>query len=175
MDIFALFRTFFQVHPATVLRQLSAIITGALCAPQHITMRTIARWSTCSYRTTQCFFATPIHWPSFHTAYVTTHLYDAAHPYILAFDETTITKSGKKTYGIDRCFSGTHGHVVKGLSFAVLAVVDGDTRRSYPVHVTQIVYATQKKPGVATPKHPRGRPLGSRNKPLQDQPLRSKQ
>jgi putative transposase len=169
MDIFALFRTFCQVHPATVLRQLSAIIAGALCAPQHITMRNIARWSTCSYRTIQRFFATPIHWPSFHTAFVTTHLHDTSHPYILAFDETTITKSGKKTYGIDRYFSGTHGHMVKGLSFGMLAVVDGDARRSYPVHVTQIVHSSAKKSVVTTPKRPRGRPLGSRNKPLQDQ------
>jgi hypothetical protein len=59
--------------------------------------------------------------------------------------------------------------VVKGLSFAVLAVVDGDTRKSHPVHVTQIVHATEKKPVATTPKRPRGRPLGSRNKPLQDQ------
>ena len=60
MDIFALFRSFCQVHPATMLRQLSAIIVGALCAPQHITMRNIARWSTCRYRTIQRFFATLI-------------------------------------------------------------------------------------------------------------------
>ena len=43
---------------------------------------------------------------------------------MLAYDETTITKSGKKTYGIDQYYSGTHGHVVKGLSFGVLALVD---------------------------------------------------
>ena len=73
MDIFALFRSFWHVHSTTVLRQLSAIIAGALCAPLHITMRTIARWSTCSYRTIQRFFATPIHWPSFHTALVVPH------------------------------------------------------------------------------------------------------
>jgi len=109
MDIFALFRSFWQAHSATVLRQLSAIIAGALCAPLHITMRTIARWSTCSYRTIQRFFATPIHWPSFHTAFVTTHLYDAAHPYTLAFDETTITKSGKKTMVLIGVFPGRMG------------------------------------------------------------------
>jgi hypothetical protein len=101
MDIFALFRSFCQVYSATMLRNLSAIIAGALCAPHHITMRNIARWSTYSYRTVQRFFATDIHWPSLHTAFVTTHLYEKSHTCMLAYDETTMTKSGKKTHGID--------------------------------------------------------------------------
>jgi hypothetical protein len=54
MDIFALCHSFCQVHSATMLRQLSDIITGALCTPNHITMRNIARWSTYSYRTVHC-------------------------------------------------------------------------------------------------------------------------
>jgi hypothetical protein len=33
MHIFALLRSFCQVHSATVLRQLSTIIAGALCVP----------------------------------------------------------------------------------------------------------------------------------------------
>lgn len=61
------------------------------------------------------------------------------------------------------------GHVVNGLSFAVLAVIDGAVRRSYPVHVTQIVRSVAKKPVVTTPKCPCGRPYGSRNNPWQDQ------
>jgi putative transposase len=170
MDIFALFRSFCQVHSVTMLRQLSDIIAGALCAPHHITMRNIARWSTYSYRTVQRFFATDIHWPSLHTAFVTTHLYEKSHTCMLAYDETTITKSGKKTYGIDQYYSGTHGHVVKGLSFGVLALVDVDERNSRPVHLTQIVRSHALNPVITPTKRPRGRPLGSRNKPLQDQP-----
>ena len=171
MDIFALFHSFCQVHSATMLRQLSDIIAGALCAPHHITMRNIARWSTYSYRTVQRFFATDIHWPSLHTAFVTTHLYEKSHTCMLAYDETTITKSGKKTYGVDQYYSGTHGHVVTGLSFGVLALVDVDDRKSHPVHLTQIVRSHALNPVVTAPKRPRGRPRGSRKKLLQDQPL----
>ena len=171
MDIFALFRSFCQVHSATILRQLSDIIAGALCAPHTITMRNIARWSTYGYRTVQRFFATDIHWPSLHATFVTTHLYEKSHTCMLAYDETTITKSGKKTYGIDQYYSGTHGHVVKGLSFGVLALVDVDDRKSRPVHLTQIVRSHALNPVVTTTKRPRGRPLGSRNKPHQDQQL----
>jgi len=134
-------------------------------------MRNIARWSTYGYRTVQRFFATDIHWPSLHAAFVTTHLYEKSHTCILAYDETTITKSGKKTYGIDQYYSGTHGHVVKGLSFGVLALVDVDDRKSRPVHLTQIVRSHALNPVVTTTKRPRGRPLGSRNKPHQDQQL----
>jgi hypothetical protein len=171
MDIFALFRSFCQVHSATTLRQLSDIIAGALCAPHTITMRNIARWSTYGYRTVQRFFATDIHWPSLHAAFVTTHLYEKSHTCMLAYDETTITKSGKKTYGIDQYYSGTHGHVVKGLAFGVLALVDVDDRKSRPVHLTQIVRSHALNPVITTTKRPRGRPRGSRNKPHQDQPL----
>ena len=60
MAIFALFYSFCQVHSAIILQQLSAIIAGTLCVPHTITMRNIARWSTCSYRTVQRFFNTPI-------------------------------------------------------------------------------------------------------------------
>ncbi len=170
MDIFALFHSFCQVHSATMLRQLSDIIAGALCAPHHITMRNIARWSTYSYRTVQRFFNTPIHWPSLHTAFVTTHLYEKSHTFVLAYDETTITKSGKKTYGIDQYYSGTHGHVVTGLSFGALSLVNVNERKSHPVHLMQIVRSHALNPVVTTTKRPRGRPLGSRKKPLQDQP-----
>jgi hypothetical protein len=44
----------------------------------------------------------------------------------------------QKTYGIDQCYSGTHGHVVTGLSFAVLALVDVDDRKSHPVTTERI-------------------------------------
>ncbi len=50
MDIFALFHPFCQVHLVSLLRNLSVIIAGALCAPHTITMRNIARWSTYGYR-----------------------------------------------------------------------------------------------------------------------------
>ena len=101
MNIFALFHSFCQVHSVTMLWQLSNIIAGALCAPHYITMRNIARWSTYSYRTGQRFFATDIHWPSLHAAFVTTHVYEKSHTCMLAYDDTTIIKSGKKTYGVD--------------------------------------------------------------------------
>ena len=70
---------------------------------------------------------------------------------MLAYDETTITKSGKKTYGIDQYYSGTHGHVVTGLSFGVLALVDVDDRNSHPVHLTQIVRSHALNPVITSP------------------------
>ena len=81
MDIFALFHSFCLVYSATMLRFLSDIIAGALCAPHHITMRNTACWSTYNYRTVQRSFDTPSHCrrcilPSLHTAIVTTHLHE---------------------------------------------------------------------------------------------------
>jgi len=90
MDIFALFHCLCQVCSFTLLRQLSAIIAGVLCAPHTRTMREIARWSACRYRTVQRFFATPMPWASVHATFFTTHIHDPSHTYILAFDRAIL-------------------------------------------------------------------------------------
>ena len=64
------FHPFCQVYSVTMLRQLSAVITGTLYASHNITMRNIACLSTYGYRTVQRFSATEIHWLSLHTAFV---------------------------------------------------------------------------------------------------------
>jgi hypothetical protein len=73
---------------------------------------------------------------------------------MLAYDETTITKSSKKTYRVDQYYSGTHGYVVTGLSFGVLALVDVDDRNSRPVHLMQIVRSHALNPVIMLTKRP---------------------
>jgi hypothetical protein len=43
---------------------------------------------------------------------------------ILAYDPSFITKSGKKTYGLDYFWNGCHRRSEKGLEIATLALVD---------------------------------------------------
>jgi len=91
--------------------------------------------------------------------------------YLLAGDESIVTKSGKKTYGLDRFFSGLYGKPVPGLSFFALSLISVQERRSYPIMVEQQVREPAEKvtpppqkTKSATPKRKPGRPKGSKNK-----------
>ena len=63
---------------------------------------------------------------------------------IIAYDPSFITKSGKKTYGLDYFWNGCHGRSEKGLEIATLAIVDIkkntglalSTRQTEPVEPT---------------------------------------
>ena len=87
-----------------------------------------------------------------------------------------VTKSGKKTHGLDYFFSGLLSKTVKGIAIFSLSLVSVQERRSYPLRVEQVVRseaekaaakASQKKKpakaGQTTPKKP-GRPKGSKNR-----------
>ncbi len=108
----------------------------------------ISRWSEKggSYRTIQRFFATVLPWHEMFAKFFETHLFNPEHEYIVAGDETVVSKSGRQTFGIDRFFSGLKGRVIKGLSFFVLSVVDTVERKSYPLAVAQTVKSDAEKP-----------------------------
>ena len=94
---------------------------------------------------------------------------------LLAGDEVVVTKAGKHTHGLDRFFASLYGKPVPGLAFFTLSLVSTQERRSFPLHVEQVVRsdaekaaskakaaAKQQKP--ATDQRRRGRPKGSKNK-----------
>ena len=103
------------------------------------------------------------------------HLFRQEEVYILARDESVVSKAGKKTYGLDRFFSGLQQKVIPSLSFFVVSLVSVSQRRSYPVSVEQTVRSTEekavcqakqaaKKVKPTGPKRKPGRPKGSKNK-----------
>ena len=51
--------------------------------------------------------------------------------------EVVVTKSGKKTYGVERFFSSLSGKSVSGLSFFALSKVSVQQRHSFPVRLEQ--------------------------------------
>jgi putative transposase len=82
-----------------------------------------------------------------------------------------VTKSGKKTYGLDRFFSSLYGKPVPGLSFFSLSLISVKARTSYPVMMEQVVKDKAEKPAkkranqkVKKQTRKRGRPKGSKNK-----------
>ena len=98
------------LHPlldTNTYRQLHIISQTLLMMTGRITMLSISRWAGKggSYRTIQRFFQENIPWMSLNWAIAKASLEKSDGAIIIAGDATTVTKSGKNTYGIGRFFS----------------------------------------------------------------------
>jgi hypothetical protein len=138
-----------------------------------VTMLGLSRWTEKggSYRTIQRFFNSPIGWSKVNWFFIRHHLLDRAEAILIGGDESVVTKSGWKSYGLDRFFSSLYGKPVPGLSFFSLSLISLKARISYPVMMEQVVKAEQaqpeqKKSGQKVKKQTkkRGRPKGRKNK-----------
>lgn len=174
MDILSLFACFGTLVSATSVRQLNIIAQAMLTMTGRMTMLSLSRWTEKggSYRTIQRFFATKFVWSELLVRFFQAHLFNDEHEYILAGDETVVSKSGKQTFGIDRYFSGLQGKVIRGLSFFVVSLVDTTERNSSPLVVRQMMRSEaekrlikeRKKKKLKKSKGVTGRKKGSLNK-----------
>lgn len=159
------------------MRQLSRIILAMIAMTGRVTMLGISRWAEegGSYRTVQRFFYTVIPWAQIMWSFFCRHFLDSQDTYLLAGDESVVTKAGKQTYGLDYFFSSLRQKAVPGVSFFTLAMVSTKQRRSYPVQVEQMIRTEGEKAGTQAKKQAKkaqkdttqkklGRPKGSRNK-----------
>ncbi len=178
-DILPILQALSPALPTTTCRQLHRIVVAMLCMTGRITQLGISRWTDKggSYRTIQRFFHTPIDWSEVQWRFflLTVKYQDAV--YLLAGDESPISKAGKKTHGIDWFFSSIHDKVMRGLGFFSIALIDVKKRQAYSLSTQQIVRSAEEKEQAKKrkalrktrsqklgPKKPRGRPLGSKNK-----------
>ena len=161
----------------TTIRQFSRIALALLAMTGRITMRGISRWTTDggSYRTVQRFFATPLPWAALFWIFFRTHLFHRDDIYLLGGDETVVTKAGKQTHGLDRFFASLYGKPIKGLAFFTLSLISTHQRRSFPIHIEQVLRTAEEKAAAhskssastapaAAPKRKLGRPKGSTTK-----------
>ena len=161
-----------QCFDKTTLRQMSYIVPAMLAMPGRVTMLGISRWTEKggSYRTIQRFFNSPIVWAKVNWFFIRHHLLDRQDTVLIGGDESVVTKSGKKTYGLDSFFSSLYGKPVPGLSFFSLSLISVKERTSYPVMTEQVVKAEEKPDKktsgrkVKKQARKRGRPKGSKNK-----------
>lgn len=151
---------------ATTLRQLRHVVYAMLCVPNRATMLGLSRWTEKggSYRTIQRWYQTPINWFLVHWSLLKTHLLRPDGLYLLAGDEVVVSKAGQHTHGVGRFYSGLAQRVIPSVSFLTLSLLDVQERRSYPLHIQQLLPSTSEKdnPNPAT-KRPRGRPKGGQN------------
>src|SRR3954447_16722873 len=147
LDSITLLHRLVPTLPQTTVRQLSRIVLALLAMTGRVTMRGIARWAGAggSYRTVQRFFATALPWASLFWLFFRTHLFRRSDVYLLGGDETVVTKSGKRTHGLDRFFAGLYGKPVPGLAFFALSLISIQQRRSFPIQIAQVVRTAEEK------------------------------
>ena len=169
-DIISVLVCLSQCLDKTTLRQLGYIAPAMLAMTGRVTMLGLARWTEKggSYRTIQRFFNSPIVWAKVNWFFIRQHLLDRQDVVLIGGDESVVTKSGQKSYGLDRFFSSLYGKPVPGLSFFSLSLISVTQRKSYPVMMEQVVKDKADKPApkikVKKQSRKRGRPKGSQNK-----------
>ena len=153
----------------TTIRQFSRVALAMLAMTGRVTMLGISRWTgdRGSYRTVQRFFATALPWAVLFWLFFRTQLFDPDDVYLLAGDETVVSKSGKHTPGLDRFFASLAGKPIPGLAFFALSLLSTKQRRSFPIALEQVVRSPEEKAAAKanatkpTTKRPPGRPKGS--------------
>jgi putative transposase len=159
----------------TTICHFSRIALAMLAMTGRVTMRGISRWTDDrgSYRTVQRFFVTALPWANLFWLFFRTHLFHADDVYLLGGDETVVTKAGKQTHGLDRFFAGLYGKPIPGLAFFTLSLISTKERRSFPIHIEQVIRTPEEKAvarakvtatTAVAPKRKPGRPKGSTTK-----------
>lgn len=179
-EILALLQIIDQsILDAVTRRRLAIVVLALLAMAGRITMRGISRWTEegGSYRTIQRLFNTKIDWSQLMVTFVAIWFADIEDIFLLAGDETVVTKAGKQTHGLDRFFSSIFGRPVKGLAFLAFTLVSVKQRAAYPIRMEQLTkeeaLCGKRKKKAKTKKKPkqkgkRGRPKGSKNKNRRD-------
>src|SRR5207248_5545173 len=158
----------------TTCRQLQHLVVAVLAMTGRITQLGISRWTPkgASYRTVQRFFHTNIDWQAIQWRFFALFCYDRNGVYLLTGDESVVTKSGKRTFGLDRFFSSLADKAVPGIACFSMALIHVGKRQAYSLSTEQIVRTQEEKQQAkvraqakkAKKTRPKGRPKGSKNK-----------
>jgi putative transposase len=135
-----------------------------------VTQLSISRWTEKggSYRTIHRFFQKNIPWDKLNWQLVKHSLPKELGVILVAGDATTVTKSGKETYGLGKFFSSIYSRAVSGLGFQCSSLIEVERRISWPILTEQIPPSPKKKKPIKIKENKinrgRGRPKGSKNK-----------
>jgi hypothetical protein len=182
-EIMSLLAGLSQTVSATELRQLSVIVPAVLAMSGPITMLNLARWTGPggSERTIRRFYHASIVWLKVNWALNRASLQEAGGRFLLAGDETVVTKAGKKTHGVSRFFSSIYRRSVPGLAFFGVSLISVAAQDSTMMLLEQLTKAEsttaqaasqgakKSSKGAKQPAKPKGgRPSGSKNQNRRD-------
>ena len=112
------------------------VLRVLLLLPGHATLRNLSRYSTYHERTFARWYARDFDFVSLNKAAIS-HVIPPRHEQALVIDASFVPKSGKKTYGLDRFWNGSHSRVEKGLEISALAWLDITNNCAYGLSVEQ--------------------------------------
>jgi len=164
---------------AANLRNFANIVEAILAISAPVTTLSLSRFCRSSYRTVQRFYALKdINWQLIRLLLFRAFVYQPAHHYLLAGDETTQSKAGKHTHGIARFYSSLLKGPVRSVSLLAFSLLDVQTRKSSLIGCQQLIKAKPEAAAAGPGKKPYqpkqpvkgkpGRPKGSKNKPAQE-------
>ena len=131
----------------TQFRQLKLITSAILAISGRVTMLGMSRWTEKggSYRTIQRFFLSSVCWKKLNWQLVKSIVQNNDDGvFLIAGDATTVTKSGKDTFGVNRFYSSLFNRPVPAISFQALSLIDTQNRQSWPLIFEQIIKPPKK-------------------------------
>ena len=123
IELTILFTCFHHILDKTTASQLRIIVHSLLIMNGRITMLSISRWAGKggSYRTIQRFFQKEIDWLLLNWALIKNLIeQDNDEVILIAGDTTTVSKTGKYTYGLGRFFSSLFSRRICGIAISVV-------------------------------------------------------
>jgi DDE superfamily endonuclease len=117
-----------------------------LMLPGHATFRNLSRYSSYHERTVTRWYARDFDFVSLNKAAII-QVIPPEHDQALVIDASFVPKSGKKTYGLDRFWNGSHSRTEKGLEISALAWLDITDNCAYCLSADQTPPA-DKTPGA---------------------------
>jgi DDE superfamily endonuclease len=120
-----------------------------LMFPGHATFRNLSRYSAYHERTFARWYARDFDFVSLNKAAII-QVIPPEHEQALVLDASFVPKSGKKTYGLDRFWNGSHSRTEKGLEISALAWLDITDNCAYCLSAEQTPPADKTTNSEAT-------------------------
>lgn len=114
------------------------------CVRGRLNFTNLARYSNYNEVTFRRHFAKFFDWLKFNYLIISFACFSKSKPLVAAIDCSYISKSGKKTYGIDKFWSGVANRTKKGLEISLVSLIEIDTGQAWSLDVRQT------PPGLST-------------------------
>ena len=130
---------------------LLILFTAILTTRGKINFRNLSRYSDLSEKTYSRQFAKSFEFVAFNREVIQEGTGSASER-IIVCDASFVSKSGKKTYGLDYFWNGCHSRTEKGLEVSSVAIVDVEKNTGFTLSVRQTQPCEVIQPSCPKPK-----------------------